>query len=304
MPAVAEVTRFPGNPIITPQSSVTVGDNINGPSLIRVPGWVRNPLGRYYLYFAGHRGARIHLAYADRLEGPWIVHEAGTLTLEQVCACRAHIASPDVHVDDHDRRIRMYFHGPAAVDGRNLGQCSFVALSEDGIRFTPLPDVLGGSYFRVFFWNGWYYALARAGQLYRSRDGLRDFEKGPELFGGTAATVILRHCAVILNVDALVVFYSRIGDCPECILLSTVALTSEWSQWRESEPSVVLQPETDYEGVGLPLEPSRGGAAPGRVRQLRDPAIFQEAGKTYLLYSVAGENGIAIAEINELHTLR
>lgn len=25
------------------------GENINGPSLIRVPAWVKNPLGRYYL---------------------------------------------------------------------------------------------------------------------------------------------------------------------------------------------------------------------------------------------------------------
>jgi hypothetical protein len=35
------------------------------------------------------------------------------------------------------------------------------------------------------------------------------------------------------------------------------------------------------------------------VRQLRDPAIYQEDGRTYLLYSVAGEHGIAIAELLE-----
>jgi hypothetical protein len=33
--------------------------------------------------------------------------------------------------------------------------------------------------------------------------------------------------------------------------------------------------------------------------QLRDPAIFRESGRTYLLYSVAGERGIAIAEMTE-----
>ncbi|NET62179.1 MAG: hypothetical protein F6K47_40550, partial [Symploca sp. SIO2E6] len=32
------------------------GSNINGPSLIRVPEWIENPLGRYYLYFAHHQG--------------------------------------------------------------------------------------------------------------------------------------------------------------------------------------------------------------------------------------------------------
>jgi hypothetical protein len=36
------------------------------------------------------------------------------------------------------------------------------------------------------------------------------------------------------------------------------------------------------------------------VNQLRDPAIFQEDGRTYLLYAVAGEAGIGIAEL-EIH---
>jgi hypothetical protein len=30
---------------------------------------------------------------------------------------------------------------------------------------------------------------------------------------------------------------------------------------------------------------------------LRDPGIFVEGGKTYLLYSIAGESGIAIGEL-------
>lgn len=34
------------------------------------------------------------------------------------------------------------------------------------------------------------------------------------------------------------------------------------------------------------------------VNQLRDPAIFEESGRIYLLYAVAGENGIAIAEVH------
>lgn len=32
-------------------------------------------------------------------------------------------------------------------------------------------------------------------------------------------------------------------------------------------------------------------------RELRDPCIFREEGRTYLLYSVAGERGIAGAEL-------
>ena len=47
-------TRFPENPLITLTSSSSLGDNANGPSIIRVPGWVAHPLGRYYMYFAHH----------------------------------------------------------------------------------------------------------------------------------------------------------------------------------------------------------------------------------------------------------
>lgn len=297
MATAVEVARFAQNPIITPQSGASVGDNISGPSLIRAPEWLPRPLGRYYLYFAGHQGTSIHLAYADRLEGPWVLYDPGTLRLEEAPMCRAHIASPDVHVDGPDRRIRTYFHGPVTADGRDMGQCSLVALSHDGIRFTALPHILGQSYFRVFYRDGWHYAIARAGQLYRSRDGLRDFEKGPALFVDPTGKTTLRHCAVLVDGDRLRVVYSRIGDCPERILLSTVALASDWSQWKESEPLTVLEPETEYEGADLPLARSAGGRARGRVRQLRDPAVFREAGRTYLLYSVAGESGIAIAEI-------
>jgi hypothetical protein len=58
-------------------------------------------------------------------------------------------------------------------------------------------------------------------------------------------------------------------------------------------------PELDYEGGLLTLEPSVRGMAMEPLRQLRDPAIYREDDHTYLLYSVAGEHGIAIAELLE-----
>ena len=87
-----------------------MGDNINGPSLIRVPDWIENPLGRYYLYFGHHKGRYIRLAYADDISGPWRIHSPGVLSLEDSYFA-GHIASPDVHVDAENGRIRMYFHG-------------------------------------------------------------------------------------------------------------------------------------------------------------------------------------------------
>jgi hypothetical protein len=59
----------------------------------------------------------------------------------------------------------------------------------------------------------------------------------------------------------------------------------------------VLAPELDYEGADQPLEPSRRGLIMGPVRQLRDPAYFEQDGRRYLLYAVAGEHGIAAAEL-------
>ena len=281
------IERFENNPTIQPNMDDRMGSNINGPSLIRVPEWLESPLGKYYLYFAHHQGQYIRLAYADRLEGPWSVYEPGTLALE-TSFCQGHIASPDVHVDHEKREIWMYYHGPVPQQG----QKSKVAISKDGIHFTAFPENLGNSYFRVFHWNGYTYALGMPGVFYRSKDGFTNFEQGPTLF-----TKDMRHTALKLDGSLLSVFYSNTYDCPERILLSTIELAPNWLEWKASEPCALLEPEMDYEGANLPLEPSKRGWAPERVRQLRDPAIFREDGNTYLLYSVAGEHGIAIAEL-------
>src|SRR6185295_11509127 len=57
--------RFDENPLVSVRSDPSVGDNVNGPSVIKVPAWVKNPLGKYYMYFAHHRGTYIRLAYAN-----------------------------------------------------------------------------------------------------------------------------------------------------------------------------------------------------------------------------------------------
>src|SRR5579884_3347154 len=258
MPVVRAV-RFPTNPIVRPEMDPRMGANVNGPSLIRVPAWVPSPLGRYYLYFGHHDGRYVRLAYADDLAGPWRTREPGVLPLAD-SGFRGHLASPDVHVDDERREIRMYFHGAGGPSG-------------PGSR------------------DRWL-ALGMPGVLYRSRDGLSGFEEGPTLFGPDQ-----RHTALLLEGDTLSVFHTNAGDCPERILLSKVELRGDWSTWRASPPEVVLEPETDYEGAHLPLEPSRRGLVMGPVRQIRDPCVFREGERTYLLYAVAGENGIAIAEL-------
>lgn len=294
--------RLVEDPIIRPDMLPGKdGQNINGPSLIRLPDWVPNPLGRYYLYFAHHHGAYIRLAYADDLRGPWTVHQPGTLHLKDAPGARGHIASPDVHVDEERKQIRMYFHAPSKKSGR---QMSFVATSADGLGFKASEEELGIFYFRVFPYGEHWYAMAKGGALYRSRDGLSAFQPGGNPFPSIAnqdpdhnQPGSVRHAALHHRGDTLDVYYSRIGDAPESILRSRIDLRPGWTQWKASEPTLILKPEKDWEGRDLPIHPSKAGASRGREHALRDPAIFIEAGRVHLLYSTAGESGLAIAEI-------
>ena len=80
-------------------------------------------------------------------------------------------------------------------------------------------------------------------------------------------------------------------------LASQIDLPGDWMNWKEGPPVEVLRPERPWEGANAQRVPSVRSTAYGQVNQLRDPAIFEEDGRVFLLYAVAGESGIAIAEI-------
>jgi hypothetical protein len=313
--------RFQHNPIITENLlQGSDGDDINGPSLIKVPDWVPNKLGKYYLYFAHHKGKYIRLAYANDLQGPWKIYKPGTLQISDCKTCEnglqnssksvkhvgaesaddevTHIASPDVLVDNGKKELVLYFHCPIDDGNKLKGQYSLRATSKDGIHFTADSTVLGYSYFRVFKWKDNYYSISRAGLLAKSPDGIAAFEEGPKPFKNIQSkTNYLRHAALKLVGDTLFVFYSRIGDAPERIVLSKIALNGYWQTWTASAPTDIAAPAEQYEGVDLPIEPSAAGLYYGKVRQLRDPYLFEENKKWYLLYSAAGESSIVIGEL-------
>lgn len=318
------VTRLHNTPIITPDLHPSIGHNIQGPSLIRVPDWVSKPLGSYYLYFADHKGRYIRLAYTDNLRGPWKIHPPGTLQLAEshfptqplaasekdiaqiqaiwhaekgaqklshdllTEATTPHIASPDVHVNHTDQTIVMYYHGLEKL----AHQISRVATSPDGINFTARPETFAKSYLRIFQHADYFYGMAMPGQFYRSADGYSNFEEGPLLFNKN-----MRHAALLKRENTLYIFWTQVGDMPERILLSTIDISVDWQNWHATESIEILRPEHPWEGADAPLEPSIRSVAYGHVNQLRDPAIFEENDHIYLLYAVAGESGIAIAEV-------
>ncbi|MDF7809162.1 hypothetical protein P4E94_17075 [Pontiellaceae bacterium B12219] len=174
------------------------GENINGPSVIRIPDWIApehraDPSAIYYLYFAHHDGEYIRMAWAADIAGPWSLYDVGTgvslgdrgvldlggTTMDVgngIVIPDNHLASPNAHVDDVNQRIILYFHnGPGlTVDGEELtgAQKTFVATSDYGLEFAGNvePVFLGNSYFAVFHYDGNIYALDNGASIYKARD--------------------------------------------------------------------------------------------------------------------------------------
>jgi hypothetical protein len=323
------------------------GNNIDGPSVIRIPDWIApenraDPNAVYYLYFAHHAGNYIRLAWATYIEGPWNLHQAdpavpigsrGVLDLgsddkiylDNGITLYDHIASPDVFVDDENQQIIMYFHtGEAKVNGASLGQKTLVATSSYGLDFHDgiEPVILGRFYFRVFGYNGNLYATSNSGFLFKAPDPNNSW-KPPDGFDFHNDLWIqrpdspfqndiddanfsevpdrplrIRHSTVRLLGDTLQVFYTRIGDCPERIMMSTINLNAgSYERWDSTfPPREILQAELHWEGGDITPTNSQGSAAPENVNQLRDPYIFKNIdGTLYLFYCGRGEDAIGVA---------
>jgi hypothetical protein len=345
--------RLAHRPIITVDNSPRLQQlaeaegyiNINGPSMILVPDWVENPLGKYYLYFSHHKGDFIRMAYGDMPEGPWTVYEAGVLSLEgsgfpvnsvpqltpeagfaelwqnfSIYIVRdvvlaiykalvtdqqtrqergialsqdkpPHIASPELVVDHDNQRILMFYHGQRDT----LSQITGIASSGDGISFTNTGKTVAGVYMRHFEYRNKQYLLGSPGILFRSDSLLGPYQpRDRSLFEPN-----IRHAALLLEEDSLMVAWSRVGEAPEKILLSQIDLSpADWDRWRATEGVELLRPELSWEGVDMEPLPSLRGELVMVANELRDPYLFKDQdGSKYLLYVGAGEQAIGIASL-------
>lgn len=143
------------------------GNDTAFPSVIRVPSWIAtqdrpDPAANYYMYYGNHSGHYIRMKWAEALDGPWTEYDLGGtfngINRRGVFDSEAdvtretfdHMSAPDVHVDDVNQRIVMYYHGQNQPSTTTSGGTrvprkheSFVTTSGTGLNFND-PLHAGG----------------------------------------------------------------------------------------------------------------------------------------------------------------
>ena len=260
------------------------GENINGPSLIKVPSWITSPLARYYLYFSHHNGKYIRMAFSNFIEGPYSIFQNGVLNLKNSLGSR-HIASPDLHIDNKNKKIIMYYH-----TFYNDFQYTFKSLSSDGINFVSNNKKLGYYYFRVFKYNNQLYSIAKGRKNYGI---IYKYLNETWKIINDRFIKNLRHTGVLVEANNVFIFYSLIGEIQESIYCSVLDL----SNYNLNNTYKIIKPSLEYEGSNILKKKSIEGIELNYVNQVRDPAIFINKSEKYLLYSVSGEKGIALGKL-------
>lgn len=246
-------------------------NNINGPTVFKRPAFF--PKGsKWIMYFAHHVGNGIRTAESDDLAYGWKVKNKTILDLKKIPGS-GHIASPEIEV--FSDRLNVYYH----CDYKN-NQHTFKATTYDGKNWEYDKDIQGYFYFRIIEKD---YAISK----YKNNGGVWYKKKNDKFIQHGNILPRMRHCCYFSGK----LYWSEIGDTPECIYRADLDL----SNFKIYNKEIVITPTEEYEIKGS-LKPSERGAAIN-VTEVRDPFVIQDELKTFIFYTICGEEGIAVAEI-------
>jgi len=280
-----------------------MSDNINGPSCLRTPNFIKNPCGKYLLYFAHHSGKFIRMAYSEDIFTDWKILNYRINTISEEMKFHDHVASPDVYVDNIEKSIYMFFH--SRIKG-SREQKTFLSKSRDGINFELVEDKFNlPFYFRHVITETKTFAVTKGGNLYvntispianawRALNNVNTGKSNEEVMHNNFGSI--RHSSLIYYMKTLIMFYTRIGDAPERIYAAKLEKNKK-GLWLLSKEFEVTRPEFNFEGVNLKIEASMPGPSLQEENALRDPYVLQDGGDYYLFYACAGERGIAVGKL-------
>ncbi len=129
-------------------------DDIIFPSVIKVPGNIEKPLGKYYMYYAPHSNpGGICLAYSNDLDGEWTEYANNPIITNKWDDKYdvEHVSSPHVLYIEEKKQFFLFFHGD--------NEQTRYAFSSNGITFEYgdvildteiLSEFSGLSYARTF----------------------------------------------------------------------------------------------------------------------------------------------------------
>ncbi len=269
-----------------------ISENINGPSLIKVPDFVPNPLGKYYLYFGHHKGKYIRMAYSNNIIGPYTLYSPGVLHLKDTPGYD-HMASPDVIVDEENKRIILYYH--CKFDNSITPQSTFYAYSTNGLDFVSENNNILHPYFRYFRYMDCEYGIAmykHIGSIILKKNNNK-YEEFGQLLPKS------RHTSILLINSKIYIFYTIVGDCPEHIYFCQIT-NFEKNNLKTSDPVSIIKPEFTFEHNDQKPIVSKYGPVYEKINQLRDPYVFVDNNEFYIFYTVCGEKGIAVCKIENL----
>jgi hypothetical protein len=123
------------------------------PSVVRMAGRP-GKLGNFYLYYSPHDSpGGICLAYADRLEGPWLEHTNNPIISRDWPPHYrvSHVSGSDALWDEKERKVLLYYHGENGTT-RLAASTNGIDFLYEGVSVTTemFENVSEASYGRVF----------------------------------------------------------------------------------------------------------------------------------------------------------